>query len=132
MRLSPLNFRNLLEREVFSYAPEPEMKEDGGKRMSARRVHGYECPVCGDFGYDKEEAEECCQGPAGDPTKDDEYAKLCPVCGLEGYSAIDASDCCLWKDIDQPTRHALAGRVEQGSTWARELGVWPPVIKEPA
>lgn len=124
-KLSPLNFRSLIAREVFSFEPEsPNIAPDQG-RKSARRVSVYECPICDERHDWEEDAEDCCQDEkTPEPAV---YASQCPVCGEKYESAVDASDCCIWKDVDQTTRHAMARRVEGGSTWARELGVWPPI-----
>jgi hypothetical protein len=125
-RLSPLNLQGLLRREVFDYSPSQEEAKKK-ERKSARYTHAYACPECDGLHRWEDDAEACCQGAKSvKPAKGDDYANLCPVCGSENDSAQDASDCCLWKDIDQPTRHAMADRVAQGSAWARELGVWPP------
>lgn len=128
MHLSPLNFRALLAREVFDYGQTPQPQK---ARKSAREVILYECPECS-ARYDwEDEAEECCQGKDKAPTGNDHqsYATHCPVCGEKSYDAEGASDCCLWKDIDAVTRHAMARRVELGSTWAQELRLWPPTFE---
>ena len=125
-RLSPLNLANLLRREVFDYSPTAEAAKKK-EREPAKHTHAYACPKCDQLHRRERDAEECCQGPVGTkPADDDNYACLCPVCGSENESPEVASDCCLWKDLDAPTRHAIATKVEQGSTWARELGLWPP------
>ena len=126
-RLSPLNLTGLLHRE-FDYSPNPQAAEKK-KRKSARYVSAYACPVCDDLHRWEDDAENCCQAGAEKEPSADEYKTLCPVCGSENDSAAEASDCCLWKDLDQHTRHAIAQRVEQGSTWARELCVWPPNVE---
>ena len=46
----------------------------------------------------------------------------CPVCGEEADSIHQAADCCLWKNLDWPTRYRIARAIENGSTWAEELG----------
>jgi len=125
-RLSPLNLQGLLRREVFDYSPSPEEAKKK-ERKSAKYTHAYACPECDSLHRWEDDAEECCQGEASaKPADGDDYKTLCPVCGSQNDGAQDASDCCLWKDMDQPTRHAMADRVAQGSTWAHELGVWPP------
>lgn len=131
-RLSPLNLTALLRREVFDYSRDPEQAKKN-ERKSARYVSAYECPMCQALHKWEDDAEECCQGAEiaeiAKPASSDDYAALCPVCGSENEGPQDASDCCLWKDLDSETRHAIARRVENGSTWARELGIWPPNVR---
>jgi hypothetical protein len=127
--LSPLNLQGLLRREVFEYGPEPSNPPQAGKKQSrhAYRVTMWACPDCDDRYESEEDAEECCASPDEAPLDDHQrYTQLCPICGATADGAADAADCCLWKDLDQDTRYAIARRVEDGSTWARELGVWPP------
>ena len=124
-RLSPLNLAGILRREVVDYSPTPEAAKNK-ERKSARYTHAYACPECDDLHRREDDAEDCCQGDKDKTPDVDSYKLLCPVCGSENDRAQDASDCCLWKDLDQPTLHAMARRIEDGSTWACELGVWPP------
>lgn len=128
MRLSPFNLQGLLRRDVFSYEnglPKPESEKP--KRQGANYVSAYECPKCDELHRHESGAEDCCQGFEDEQAEaPDAYALTCPVCGEVAGDAQEASDCCLWKDIGQETRHAMAHRVKGGSTWARELGVWPP------
>ena len=124
-RLSTLNLTALLRREVFDYSENPQEAKKA-ERKSARYTHAYECPECDSLYRWEDEAEDCCQGAKAKAPDPHSYAQQCPVCGSDNETAAEASDCCLWKDLDIPTRHAIAQRVEAGSTWARELGVWPP------
>lgn len=113
MNLSPLNFRNLVDRarEQNTYPPEAKTKR--------RAVQVWMCSECSDVHDWEDDAEECCA-----PSKHPEDAPTdCPVCGKEGYSMRDAADCCLWKDMDAATRHAAADRVEAGASWAEVLGI---------
>jgi hypothetical protein len=121
--LSPLNLTALLRREVFDYSPSPEEAKKK-ERKEAIYTHAYACPLCDALYRWEQEAEGCCQPEAEKAPA--EYADACPVCGEAYESAVDASDCCLWKDLDALTRHAIAERVQAGSTWAAELGIWPP------
>lgn len=85
---------------------------------TAERVVMYRCPICDELHDDEFDAEECCPLPK---QTDGIHANKCPVCGETYNSARDAADCCLWKDLDAPTRWALADRVEAGNEWSREL-----------
>lgn len=122
--LSPLNFSGLMAREFCVADAEVETKT--ATRKIARLVMAYACPLCSSLWDGEDEAEECCQGAETPRNAFASYEQQCPVCAQKCESAVDASDCCLWKDLDQQTRHAMAARVEAGSTWARELGIWPP------
>lgn len=126
-RLSPLNLTALLRREVFDYEASPE-EAKMAERKIPRCVLAYECPECEALYRWEDVAEECCQAAKEKAPDPHSYAQQCPVCGSDKETAEEASDCCLWKDLDIQTRHALARKVEAGSTWARELGVWPPNV----
>lgn len=120
LQLSPLNLSGLLARarsEDWQATAAP-----GKKRLRAREIIRWECPVCGDtFNEDEEQdAENCCQGKAADAAR-----AGCPVCGQAFIDHREAADCCLWKDIDAPTRYGIADAVEAGSSWVAELGVTP-------
>lgn len=119
-KLSPLNadrFRTLLLLAGGSDAPDLVKP-----RQRAERAWGWHCPICGDFHEDEDDAEDCCQGPEPETKSNVPLDVACPVCGAMHPEHRVAVDCCLWKDLDAPTRWALADRVEAGiSTWADEL-----------
>lgn len=123
LRLSPLNLSGPMARE-FGVA-DAEVETKAVPRKSARLVTAYACPICESLHTWEDDAEECCQGEATPRAAAAAYQSQCPVCAANYETAEDASDCCLWKDLDLPTRHAMAAKVQAGSTWARELGIWP-------
>jgi ssDNA-binding Zn-finger/Zn-ribbon topoisomerase 1 len=88
------------------------------KKSRYTEVTMYRCDECDELHDWEDDAEECC---AKDVAKTSETEPNCPVCNSEYSDHRQASDCCLWKDIDAPTRWAMADAVDAGSTWAVEL-----------
>ena len=80
----------------------------------------YRCPECDTLHDDEDDAEDCCKITEGQAR--------CPVCDEKYESHRSAADCCLWKDLDAPTRWAIADAVEAGSDWVTELGIAPGVV----
>lgn len=94
--------------------PTSETRKQEGR---VTEVTMYRCNHCDELHDWEEDAEECCAKDlppgAGDPN--------CPVCNCEFSDNREASDCCLWKDLDAPTRWAMADAVDEGSTWTEQL-----------
>lgn len=126
MRLSPLNLRGLLTAQGLLIAGAPTAHAAGanGKAPRPREVTMFRCGTCNDLHDEYEEAEDCCAplAASGLPVRDDN-PNACPVCAAEYGNTREATNCCLWKDIDAPTRYALADRVEGGATWPEALGI---------
>lgn len=117
IHLSPLNYSGILGL-LNAAANEPK---DAPKRYE--EVTKYVCLACRcehDYRY---EAERCCADFWH--INDCDPLAACPVCNTFHTDHRAASDCCLWRDLDAPTRWAIADRVEAGSTWAEELGIVP-------
>ncbi len=83
----------------------------------------YRCPECRELHEREDEAEDCCNETAA--SENGANPTNCPVCGEMYQSCRDAADCCLWKDLDAPTRWAIADAVEAGGEWTTELGLTP-------
>lgn len=117
MRLSPLNFSGLIARQMGNGEGEPPAKTKSTRRIEA--VTMYRCPECLDLHDWEDDAKECCD----DTPVEAKHATACPVCGA-GYDLHRyAADCCLWKDLDAPTRWAVADAVEAGATWLEALHI---------
>lgn len=84
------------------------------RRSRVEEVTRYLCTVCDEVHEKRSEAEACCAPAVAG-------ANSCPICNGNAVSPRHAADCCLWKDLDAPTRWAVADAVEAGSTWAEEL-----------
>lgn len=86
------------------------------KQSTVTEVVMYRCNECDELHDWESDAEECCATEVTASAKPN-----CPVCDSEYSDHREASDCCLWKDLDAPTRWAMADAVDAGSTWANEL-----------
>lgn len=120
--LSPLNAHTIKARALSEGT---DFRTAKGK---VEEVVMYRCPVCRelhDFDFD---AEECCR----EPEREAGSEPNCPVCGATHHNHRDAADCCLWKDMDAIARWKIADAVENGSTWAEELGINQFGMKEAA
>ena len=115
--ISPLNRFGIAGRMQISGAEEAKPK----RRIE--EVVMYRCPECGELHEWEDDAEDCCKEAAAPANEAD--TTNCPVCGKKYLSHRDAADCCLWKDLDAPTRWAVADAVEAGSEWVTELGLTP-------
>lgn len=118
-RLSPLNFKGLIDTHRAHLAATPN---ESRNRARNRVEQCWRCTECSTVHDWESEAEDCCAGKTrGAPFSNE---RACPVCrSTDVISFRDATDCCLWKDLDAPTRRALADRVEAGATWADALGM---------
>lgn len=127
MNLSPLNFAGLIARSS-DFPPAPGSKwtiKPAKKTRVAIEVTAWKCANCDELHEYESSAEDCC----GDEDDEDsasaheEGSSDCPVCGLGYAEPRVAADCCLWKDLDAPTRWAMADAVEAGSTWQEQLAL---------
>lgn len=109
MKLSPLNFRRLIERHEDAEA-DPLFPVGKKARGDVKAVSMYRCPACLELHDDRSGAEECCPVDAGGEVK-------CPVCGGGSPDEYEAADCCLWKDLPAPDRWRIARQVESGASW---------------
>lgn len=114
MRLSPLNFSGLMARQCGNGEASPEKS-----KRHIEEVTMYRCPDCRELHEWEDEAEECCK----DEPAVIAWSADCPVCGERYEEHRMAADCCLWKDLDAPTRWAVADAVEAGSTWVEALQI---------
>lgn len=112
MQFSPLNFCGLIQN-VSQTGDITQSVKNGLVREI--EIIKYECCSCAEQYDAKEDALECCH--------DVQRTTDCPVCNSACRDHRDATDCCLWKDLDGPTRWAMADKVEAGSTWAEVLNI---------
>jgi hypothetical protein len=146
-RLSPLNFSGLiaLANTPLYERPEdhPARKALDGRQPKRSAIECWKCPDCAEVYDDEDEAVECCrdddhlhtlhdQDEAVECCRDDDHlhtlhdqdgVSLCPICASSNTDARQASDCCLWKDLDAPTRWAMADQVEAGASWVDLLQI---------
>jgi hypothetical protein len=115
-RLSPFNLRGLVERGMGPLNSPPAAPK---ARPYIKEVVMYRCPECRELHEDEDDAVECCEEPGAVAASSPD----CPVCGTGASSYRDATDCCLWKDLSAADRYRIADAVEDGSTWAEQLGV---------
>lgn len=125
MNLSPLNFAGLIARNSdFPPAPGGKWaKPTPKKKREPIEVTAWRCPSCEELHAWEGEAKDCCADEDEDSTSHEEGSSDCPVCGLGYPEPRVAADCCLWKDLDAPTRWAMADAVEAGSTWQEQLNL---------
>lgn len=116
-RLSPLNFRGLLATMGLDGADANDKRRKTTHRAA---IQCWKCPECFDVHDFEDEAEDCCAELEKKSAADD---AACPVCAEAAKDHRDAADCCLWKDLDAPTRWAIADAVAAGGSWTEALGV---------
>lgn len=124
MKLSPLNLIGALHTlglVIVGRDATAAGSASADPRMRNRAIECWRCPVCHDVHDDQTDAELCCAPKLG--LHHEESAVQCPVCAEEHGTHRDAADCCLWKDLDAPTRWAVADAVEAGTPWAEALGL---------
>lgn len=119
MQLSPLNFRGLIDT-LGVVVPTDDLQSKRKYVAKRKALQCWRCPECNEVHDWESDAEECCAEPEGNPPH---AAMSCPVCSQKAESHRDATDCCLWKDLDGPTRWAMADAVEAGGSWASQLGL---------
>jgi hypothetical protein len=119
-KLSPLNFRGLLDRMGMVGDPAADKPVPPGARR--RAIECWRCPECLDVHDDEDDAERCC----AETPKEAAVSNSCPVCGEKADTHRLAADCCLWRDIGAAERWRIADAVEAGATWAEQLGVRRP------
>jgi hypothetical protein len=127
-RLSPLNFSGLiaLANTPLYERPEdhPARKALDGRQPKRSAIECWKCPDCAEVYDDEDEAVECCRDDDHLHTlHDQDGVSLCPICASSNTDARQASDCCLWKDLDAPTRWAMADQVEAGASWVDLLQI---------
>lgn len=123
MQLSPLNLALLVANDQLDAEPAPVKSL---RKKTVESVHCWRCVECCELHEFLSDAEDCC---AEEWIKAGPSFAQCPICATDHGNHSDswrlAADCCLWKDLDAPTRWAIADAVEGDSTWAEQLQASP-------
>lgn len=112
--LSPLNLSRLVDRLPILESNRDEDESGSG----FTEVVQYRCNACMTMHDDEDDARNCCSP--------DDDMDFCPICGSEAPDVQAAASCCLWKELDEPTRAALARAVEGGMRWSQALKPYLP------